>query len=220
MSAPEKPLRRDAERNRQLILQAGRELFAERGLAVSLDDVAARAGVGVGTVYRRFPHREALVDALFEHRIDELVVNAEQALALDDPWESIVHLLEGYMELQAGDRSFGPVVLTDAHGRGGLDRARIKLKPVVDQIVLRAQRAGVLRDDFAPTDIPTIILMVSQVQNAARDVAPQVWRRQLAIVLDGLRPSRDGTREMGADAVDAMDVPQMMRAAFETPGKG
>ncbi|MBJ7472540.1 MAG: TetR/AcrR family transcriptional regulator [Solirubrobacteraceae bacterium] len=223
LAAPEvpggKPLRRDAQRNRQLILQAGRELFAERGLAVSLDDIAARAGVGVGTVYRRFPHRDALVDALFHDRIDELVANAERALALDDPWQSIVQLLEGYMELQAGDRSFGPVVLTDAHGRGALDCARDKIKPVVGQIVERAQRAGVVRKDLTATDVPMLILMVSTLQNAARDVAPEVWRRYLQVVLDGLRPPQDSSAVMREAPVDPDDVPRVMHAAYARPGR-
>lgn len=220
MSAPEKPLRRDAERNRQLILQAGRELFAERGLAVSLDDIASRAGVGVGTVYRRFATRDDLVDALFHDRIDELVANADEALQLDDPWKSIEHLLFGYMEIQAGDRSFGPVVMTNAHGRGGLDRARVQLKPRVDEIIKRAKEAGVVRPDLEATDIPMIILTVGQLQNAARDVAPDAWRRHLTIILDGLRPSRDDTLELPAPALDPMDVPQIMHAAFAPPGRG
>ena len=214
-----KPLRRDAERNRQLILQAARELFAERGIAVTLDDVAARAGVGVGTVYRRFPSRDAIVDELFVSRIDEIVENARRSLELEDPWASVVQLFEGYMVLQAGDRSFGPVILTDAHGRGALDEARVKLRPIVAQIVERAQQAGVLRTDFEATDVPMIILMVGTLQSAVRDVAPDAWRRQLAIILDGLRPSREGVRPFDAAAVDAVQVPHVMSAAFLQPGR-
>ncbi|MDX6685079.1 MAG: hypothetical protein QOF86_1207, partial [Baekduia sp.] len=82
----ERPLRKDAERNRQRILDAARALFAEEGLHATLDAVAARAGVGVGTVYRRFADKEALIDALFEERIDEVVEIAEAALAVEDPW--------------------------------------------------------------------------------------------------------------------------------------
>lgn len=215
-----KPLRRDAERNRQLILAAARELFAERGPTVTLDDIAARAGVGVGTVYRRFPSRDELLDTLFEDRLDELVENARAALGLSDPWASVVQLLEGYMEIQAGDRSFGPVVLTGVHGRGSLDRARVKLKPLVDQIVERAQAAGVLRTDVTATDIPMTILSVGLLQNACRDVDADAWRRQLALVLDGLRPERAGTQPLGADPVDPVDVPRIMHDAFVQPGKG
>ncbi len=220
MSASDKPLRRDAERNRQLILEASRELFAERGPTVTLDDIAARAGVGVGTVYRRFPSRDELLDTLFEDRLQELIANAEQALALDDPWESVHRLLEGYMEVQAGDRSFGPVVLTNAHGRGELDRARVRLKPIVDQIVERAQRAGVLRPDVTSTDVPMIILSVGLLQNASRDVAPDVWRRPLALILDGLRADRTDTLPLGADPVAPEDVPRIMHDAFAPPARG
>lgn len=214
-----KPLRKDAERNRQLILQAARELFAQRGLAVTLDDVAAHAGVGVGTVYRRFPSRDAIVDELFRTRVDELVANAEHALEIaeTDPWAGIVQMLSGYLEIQAGDRSFGPVVLTNAHGRGALDDARLRLKPVGDQLVKRAQAAGVLRDDFVSTDLPALILMLATLQNAVRDVAPEAWRRQLAIVLDGLRARRDDTLDMGSPPLDPLEVPQVMHDAFAPP---
>lgn len=217
-----KPLRKDAERNRQLILEAARELFAQRGLAVSLDDVAAHAGVGVGTVYRRFPSRDAIVDELFRVRVDELVANAERALEIaeTDPWAGIVQMLSGYLEIQAGDRSFGPVVLTNAHGRGALDDARLRLKPVGDQLVKRAQAAGVLRADFVSTDLPALILMLATLQNAVRDVAPDAWRRQLAIVLDGLRAHRDDTTEMHSPPLDPLEVPQVMHDAFAPPRRG
>lgn len=217
-SAP-KPLRRDAERNRQLILRAASELFAQRGLAVSLDDVAAHAGVGVGTVYRRFPSRDAIVDELFRERVGELVANGERALeiAQDDPWQGIVQLLSGYLEIQAGDRAFGPVVLTNAHGRGELDAARLRLKPIVDELVDRAQAAGVLREDFVTTDMPALILMLATLQNAARDVSPDAWRRQLAIVLDGLRPTREATTAMTGPPLDALEIPKLMHDAFAQP---
>lgn len=218
-----KPLRKDAERNRQLILQSARELFAQRGLAVSLDDVAAHAGVGVGTVYRRFPSRDAIVDELFATRVDELVENGERALevAEADPWAGIVQMLTGYLEIQAGDRSFGPVVLTNAHGRGALDSARVRLKPIVDELVERAHAAGVLRADFVSTDMPALILMLATLQNAVRDVSPDAWRRQLAIVLDGLQSTRETTTPFGdAPALGPLEIPQVMHAAFTQPKRG
>src|ERR1700761_3739438 len=89
VSEPERPLRKDAERNRRRILRAASDVFTERGLEATLDDVAREAGVGVGTVYRRFPDKAALADALFEERIDALVELATQAHAADDPWEGL-----------------------------------------------------------------------------------------------------------------------------------
>lgn len=220
-SAP-KPLRRDAERNRQRILDAARELFAQHGLAVTLDDVAAHAGVGVGTVYRRFPSRDAIVDELFRTRIDELVANGEKAreISQTDPWGGVVQLLSGYLEIQAGDRSFGPVVLTNAHGRGALDSARVRLKPIVDELVERAQEAGELRADLVSTDVPAMILMLATLQNAVRDVSPETWQRQLAIVLDGLRPTREATTDMAAEPLGAEEVPKVMHDAFAQHRRG
>src|SRR3954470_8632559 len=100
----ERPLRRDAERNRRRILRAAGEVFAERGLGVTMDDIAERADVGVGTVYRRFPEKELLVEALFEDRVEELVSLAQQALAEADPWEALVGFLERGQALQASNR--------------------------------------------------------------------------------------------------------------------
>src|SRR5882757_7401519 len=102
--ATERPLRRDAERNRELIIDAARDAFAEEGLDVGLHEIARRAGVGVGTVYRRFPDKDDLIDALFENSIDDVVQMAEAALAFDDGWEGLRHFFVSVLELQAGDR--------------------------------------------------------------------------------------------------------------------
>src|SRR5262249_56026858 len=95
------PLRRDAERNRQRILEAARTGFAERGLSITLDEIAKLAGVGVGTVYRRFPNKELLIDALFEDRIGEVAAAAEEALTDDDGWRALTTVLERSVHLIA-----------------------------------------------------------------------------------------------------------------------
>src|ERR1700694_3164569 len=99
----ERPLRRDAARNRLRILQAAREVFADRGLDASLDQIAAHAGVGVGTVYRRFPDKDALIDALFEERIGEIAAAAQRALSAPDPWEGLIGFLQQGKALRARD---------------------------------------------------------------------------------------------------------------------
>src|ERR1700760_870890 len=104
-SPPERPLRRDAERNRQRILEVAREAFAEDGLAVTLDEIARRAGLGVGTVYRRFPDKEQLIDALFEDRLAEILATANASLEIVDPWEGLSHLIEASRGLQVGARA-------------------------------------------------------------------------------------------------------------------
>src|SRR4051794_39660878 len=101
---PDRPLRADAARNRARLLEAARALFAERGLAVTMDEIARHAGVGVGTAYRRFASREELIAALFDDRIEQVIANAERALEDPDPWHGLVAFLEGQTAMQAEDR--------------------------------------------------------------------------------------------------------------------
>src|SRR5689334_4135555 len=129
--ASQRPLRRDAERNRERILSAAAVAFAEGGLSVTMDEIGRRAGVGVGTVYRRFPDKELLIEALFEQRLEELVELAEGALAHDDPWDGLVAFLERLLAVQACDRGLKEVALSTAHGQERVRRARGRLAPVV-----------------------------------------------------------------------------------------
>src|SRR3954466_16413344 len=113
----ERPLRRDAQRNRVRILAAAKEVFAERGIDATLDDVAARAGVGVGTVYRRYANKDALLEELFEERIAELAALAEASLADGAAWQGLVRFLERVEELFAADRALEHVMLHRDRGR-------------------------------------------------------------------------------------------------------
>jgi AcrR family transcriptional regulator len=187
VSTTDRPLRKDAERNRQRILAAAGELFGERGLQVTLDAVAERAGVGVGTVYRRFPDKEALIDALFEERIDAVAAIADEACAMDDAWAALVFFFDRAVSLHGHDRALKELVFSTAHGQHRVARARDRLKPIVSRIVARAQASGQLRPDVEITDVPVIQLMLTGVIEYAGDVAPEVWRRYLAIIVDGLR---------------------------------
>ena len=114
-------LRSDAERNRQRVLAAARELFAARGLEASLNDVAHHANVGVGTVYRRFATKEELVEAIFEDGIDQIAALAESALQQDDSWTGFVWFVEQLCELTATDRGLREMHLTGTqlNGRAG-----------------------------------------------------------------------------------------------------
>jgi AcrR family transcriptional regulator len=193
-SAPpsERPLRRDAERNRRRILDAARVVFAERGLSGSHNDIAREAGVGVGTVYRRFPDREQLIDALFEARIEEIADVARAAVDHPDPWEALVGYLVRMQELQSNDRALKEILLGGARGPELAVAARALIVPLVAQILQRAKNAGVVRSDIELTDLPLIQLAIGTVAEASRDVAPDVWRRTMTLVLDGLRA--DGAR--------------------------
>jgi AcrR family transcriptional regulator len=194
----ERPLRRDAQRNRQRILDAAAVVFAERGLRGSHDDIAREAGVGVGTVYRRFPDKEQLIDALFEDRMSEVAAVADEALAMADPWAGLVHFMVAGQELQSADRGLKELMLSAEHGADRVARARDRIAPIVQQVLTRAQEAGVVRDDVALTDLPLIQHSLGAVTDATRDIAPDAWRRVLAIILEGLRPPQGTAQPMEA----------------------
>jgi AcrR family transcriptional regulator len=182
-------LRRDAERNRQRILAAAAEVFTERGLDATLDDVARHAGVGVGTVYRRFPDKASLADALFDERIDALAGMAEQAQAQPDAWAALVWFLEHSAEMLTSDRGLRQILMFAAQGHDRVECARDRMRPAIDSLVKRAQADGKVRADLAATDIPIIEFMLAAVAEYAQPVRPAVWRRYLALMLDALRPA-------------------------------
>src|SRR3979411_1591587 len=113
-----RPLRRDAERNRQQILLAARAAFAERGLTVTLDEIAQRAGVGVGTVYRRYANKDDLIDELYEDSIAQLAAAAEAALAQDDPWKGLAGFLEQSLAMQASNSALKEIMAGGRHSGG------------------------------------------------------------------------------------------------------
>jgi len=208
----ERPLRRDAERNRQRIIEAARAAFAEDGLSVTLDEIAHRAGVGVGTIYRRFPDKEQLIDALFEEGLTELAAEAQNALDADDPWAGLVDFLERANAHHACDRGFKEVALAGVHGLGRVARARELMFPLVAGLVARAQADGSLRADVEPTDIPLLQLMLGSLGECTRDADPDVWRRYLGIVLDGLRTRRDEPTPLKRGALTPEQTQSTMRA--------
>jgi AcrR family transcriptional regulator len=187
MTTTERPLRKDAERNRQRILEAARELFTEQGLGVTLNDIAHYAGCGVGTVYRRFPDKEQLIDALFEERVGELVRRAEQALTDPDPWSGLTGFLEHGLQQQAADRGLKELLLSTDDGRARVAGVRERLEPIIRQLIDRAHASGALRRDVAHQDMPVLQVMLGSVIDGARDIEPDLWRRYLALVLRGLR---------------------------------
>lgn len=208
-SAP-RPLRRDAERNRQRLLLAAREIFAARGLAVTLDDIAHHAGLGVGTVYRRFPTKEALVEALFEDRLDEIVALAERAATTDDSWQGLAAFLTGTAELHAADRGMREVLLGTGYGRDRVARVRARLFEPIRCLIARAQADGHVRSDFQPQDIPILQLMIGAVAEYGAEVDPELWRRYLTLLLDGLRTS-GGPSELPRPALDPEHLDDAMR---------
>ena len=182
-----RPLRRDAQANRDRIVAAARQTFAERGIDASVEEIARRAGVGMGTLYRRFPAKEDLVAAVFEETIAEFVAAARSALAAPDAWDGFRSFLERALVLHAENRAIKDVALTSRSGLVRADALRDRLRPLIARLVERAQAAGGLRPDFSPGDVPVLFWSMAAVIDATAPIAPDFWRRQLGFVLDGLR---------------------------------
>lgn len=181
------PLRRDAERNRQLLLRTAYELMATDGLDVPYEDIARAAGTGMGTVYRRFPNRQDLLDALFSEHIDTVIGFAEQAAQDDDAWAGLTRFLEQQLEIEAKSRGLGELLRSQSQATALVKRAHDRMTPLVTELIARAVRAGQLPAGTTAADFATVHVMVGSVMDASRAFAPELWRRALTIALAGLR---------------------------------
>jgi AcrR family transcriptional regulator len=183
-----RPLRRDAQANRERIVASARAAFAAGGIEVPVEEIARRAAVGMGTLYRHFPTKEDLVDAVLEDAFAAFIAAGEGALATDDAWAGFCGFLERVFVLHVENRGLKDILATRSHGLARADAMRAKMRPLLRRLVERAQEQGALRDDFAPEDMPLVFWSCGRVIDATAAAAPDVWRRYLALLLDGLRP--------------------------------
>jgi AcrR family transcriptional regulator len=185
-------LRTDAERNRARIIQAATAAFARDGLDVPLEEVADEAGVGIGTLYRRFPNREELIGACFERRLAEYATAAEEALAARDGWTGFTRYVERICAMQAADRGLADVLNRSLPNAKVLEAHRSRGYEVSVQLIHRAQAEGSLRADVVAEDLALLFMANAGVIEVTRDAARDAWRRFVAIFLDGLRSEGAG----------------------------
>ncbi|MEV8341273.1 TetR/AcrR family transcriptional regulator [Streptomyces niveus] len=186
-----RPLRRDAALNRERILHAAREIFGQQGLGVTLDDVARHAGVGVGTLYRRFPTKESLIRALFQEDLRIRQESAEKALAHPDPWQGLVDFLTEMTADLAENRGLHEVLMLGEHTSEPIETARGGMLPFLEALIHRAQESGDLRPEVTASDIPVIQHMLYAAAQFTRGRQPEIWRRYLDVLLNGLRRRPD-----------------------------
>jgi AcrR family transcriptional regulator len=186
MTTLEKPLRADARRNREKVLAAARAVFAEQGVDAQMDDVAKRADVGVGTVYRHFPTKEALLNALTDELFAVIAVHTRTLLTLADPWEAFTRALWFGAEKTAGDRAFTEIMAAQQKWPARTCPGKEDLLITVGELMERCKAAGVMRPDAIVEDIGLLMCGVGSASQMEHPV-PNAWRRHLAIVLDGLR---------------------------------
>ena len=203
-----RPLRKDAARNRGLLIAAAREVFAQRGLEATLDDIARHAGLGVGTAYRHFANKIELARALMEQTIDGIVAALDVAAASPDPLAGLIGFLESAMAAQAADRGLRQVMM-GMHDSEQMEQVHNRMGPVLEQLVERAKASGQIRPEVGSTDVGMIITMLCTVADVAADTAPELWRRYLAICLEGIC-----TQTCSLDTM--AELPPLSEAQFRT----
>jgi len=189
---PSKRLRLDAQRNRAAILVAAEEVFAEQGLDAPLEEVAARAGVGIATLYRRFPKREQLVAAALVETIRQYAQRAEEALAEPDPWAALVSLVEEVCSLQARDLGLGDLLTMVLPADKQVERLRQVANDHVVKLVERAKAAGQLRPDFVGEDLLLLMIANSAIAHITGQDARAASPRFVALMLEAFRADGRG----------------------------
>ncbi len=196
--APGRPLRRDARRNREVVLAAARRMFAEHGADCGFEDIAREAGVGVGTVYRRFPDRRTLIEAILEQRIVDVDDAAAAALRLDDPWAAARHFVGTTARMQVEDRGLRELLHDHRFVSSGLALLRRRITPAAEELARRRREDGAARSDLTGQDLVALIRMLGSLGPGPADRAdpddpagpPPGFERDLDLVLDALGRER------------------------------
>jgi AcrR family transcriptional regulator len=187
MSAPQgRHLRADAARNAERIIRAAREAFAESGTDVPLEEIAKRAGVGVATLYRRFPSKDDLLRAIVEWRYaDQVEYVIQQALADENPWHGFVATLAAALTVAAEEHCTIKALRDSATV---VDTIMSRFFPDLATLVRRGQDAGLIRADLTPADLPPLVYMLISTLRLT-EPGSAAWRRYLSLMLDALHPS-------------------------------
>lgn len=185
------PLRSDAERNRARITAAARAVYRRDGLNASMASVAREAGVGIATLFRRFPTKEELVAAVFADRMDSYVDAIGVALDNPDPWHGLAGFIETGCAMQAADFGFADVLTMTFPTAKAFEERRRRAYEGVVELIGRAKTAGRLRADFTPEDLVLVYMANAGVVNATGDAAPDAWKRVVALMLQSFEaPAR------------------------------
>jgi AcrR family transcriptional regulator len=212
-------LRADARRNRERILMAARAAFAEEGIDAGMSEIAARAGVGVGTLYRRFPTKEALVEALMVDHMERILEAGEQTIRdAPDPWEAFVRYLRLLVDRKSRDEGLselfaGRVIVSDE-----IRALRRRLETQLRELIRQAQESGELRTDIAIGDVGVLLSSICSVPWLHGDRGRQLNERFLAVVVDGLRAP--GTRPLPYRPASLPEIERLIAACGQARHEG
>lgn len=179
--------RRDALRNRVLLTQTAREVFAEQGLDAPLDVIARRAGVGNATLYRHFPTRAALVDEVFRDALTETMAAGARARTAVDAWTGLTQYLHTVFATLAADRGTNDLMTTSLEGVPSLEDVHAHNRDTIADLLRRGQLQGTVRPNLTTEDVLFALAALGRVVPALSAVAPDAWTRPLALLLDGFR---------------------------------
>jgi AcrR family transcriptional regulator len=182
-----KPLRSDAVRTRKLLVKAAGEAFAEHGSAVSVSQIAERAGIGKGTVFRHFATKEDLLAAIVYENMFLLVATGERLMQAEDPVEGLREFMSAGIELQVNDRSFCQVAHGEARDHPEVRKGQRLLDAVTEALTDRARRHGAIRQDLTGHDVMLLMSGIYQTASPLLETQPQLWRRYLCLVFDGMQ---------------------------------
>lgn len=188
----EHALRADAERNRTRVLAAAREVFAEQGVQVPMAEVARRAGVGVATLFRRFPTRDDLITATFADKMTGYAGAIDDALADPDPWHGFCTYVERVCGMQAEDRGFTDVLTMTFPTAKAFEAERDRAAAGFAELIARAKATGRLRADFVHQDLVVVLMANAGVVAATADAAPEAWRRLVGYLLQAFESGAAG----------------------------
>ncbi|AHI22237.1 TetR/AcrR family transcriptional regulator [Corynebacterium vitaeruminis] len=180
-------LRKDAEENRQRLLQAGKEIFAERGLGATLNDVAKHAGVGVGTAYRRFANKQELFDAILDDQVDEVETILRDAIAIPDADEALRHYLEENLKLQVRDKAMAQMFAGKYASQAFLDASRDRVAPLVNDLAQKAVDVGAVPPHVVGTDLIFIQVGILAIAEITEPEYPGLYTRYAEMALAGLK---------------------------------
>ena len=185
MATDQRTLRADARRNRERIMSAGRELFAREGPQVQMDEIAAHAGVGIGTVYRHFPTKEALLTAMVRERFREFAEIARLAEQIPDPREALQSVIVRSAQAVEGDSGFQLAMMgSNELEWEGIEEEKATLAEIVSRIISRAAAAGAIREDFSFDDFAMMMCGITSTMYYQPGNAN--WRRHVELILHGV----------------------------------
>lgn len=185
----DRPLRADARRNREKIMASARELFASLGHAAQMEEIAAHCGLGMGTLYRNFPSKQALLTAMVRERFQGMADLARAAERISDPGESFDALLRSYLEAAEGDASFQLALMGSGDVEWeGITQQKAEFAEIVSRIIERAVAAGAVRGDLTFADFPLLARGIMSTMYF-KSAGNSDWRRHLELTLDGIRGS-------------------------------